>query len=213
MRILSSLICLTSFIGFVSADETTDIRISTGKNYSHQGTVTIKRGGKPAQGVRIRFDFNSLNRYDDFFTGADGRALVSVKPSNINAFVDLDPKNSISYKVESIGLPFPLLIELPEFEAPKEASLPSEVTLIDNRQLLVMPPLFTPQLVAYAPDDWRFEAPLVDTVKLPVHEGIRGIRIILPIQHIYIGNIAPFKKLKVHITNKLADEFASKSAP
>ncbi|WP_395749829.1 hypothetical protein [Prosthecobacter sp.] len=207
MRILSLIISLTSIIGLVSAEETADIRISSGQNYSQQGTVTIKRGGKPAQGVRIQLDIHSSRRHDEFLTRADGSALVSLKGAHFeHAVVRLDSKNAIHYNVRGIGLPFPLLIELPEFEDRKEASLPSEVTLIDNRKLLIMPPLVTPQLGAYAPLGWKFGAPLVGTVKLPAHEGIQGIGITLPNWSVSIGNISPFKNLRVELTNKLADQ-------
>jgi hypothetical protein len=210
MRILSLMICLTLSIGVVSAEETADLQISTGRKFSLQGVVTIKRGGKPAQGARIRLDFSSSRRHDEFLTGADGSAVVSIQREHTIAFVYLDSKNFIRYQVYGAGLPFPLLIELPEFEVRREATLPSEVSLVDNRERGIAP-LDRPQLVAIAPRGWRYEAPLMGTVALPYHEGIEMIGIDLPNSKIAIYNISPFKSLRVQLTNTKADQPESKA--
>ncbi len=209
MRILSLMICLTLSIGVLSAEETADLQISTGTKYSLKGTMTVKRGGKPAPGVRIRLDFNSAKNYDEFFTGADGSTEVTVAKEHSLAFLYLDSKNLIRYRLGGAGLPFPLLIELPEFEVRKEAMLPTEVSFVDNRTLRI--PSFDPRLEASASGWWRYETKLVGTVKIPPHEGMKSIWIDLENPTISIYNIAPFKHLRVQFTNKEADQPAGKA--
>lgn len=197
---ISLMACLAFCIGVASAEETADVQISTGKKHSLHGTVTIKRGGKPASGVRVRLDFSSSRLHDEFFTGADGSTLVSIKIEHTIAFLYLDSKNLIRYRLDGDGLPFPLLVELPEFEVRKEAMLPTEVLFVDNRNLRT--PSLDPQLEAIASRGWRYETKLVGAVKLPPHEGMELVWIDLPNPTISIYNIAPFKHLRVQFNSQ-----------
>jgi len=194
------MVCLALCSGVVSAEETADLQISTGTEYSLKGTVTVKRGGKPAPGVRIRLDFSSARNYDEFFTGADGSTVVSINAAHALAFLYLDSKNVIRYVLHGDGLPFPLLIELPEFEVRKEAMLPTEVSFIDHRNFRM--PSSEPRLEAEASWGWRYETKLVGTVKIPSHEGMKSIWIDLDNPTISIHNIAPFKHLRLQFNRQ-----------
>lgn len=194
MRI-SMIVFLALCLGVVSAEDTADLQISSGTKYSLKGTMTVKRGGKPAPGVRIRLDFSSARNHDEFFTGADGSTEVSINKAHSLVFLYLDSKSVIRYVLHGDGLPFPLLIELPEFEVRKEMMLPTEVSFVDNRTIRTPP--FDPQLEAIASWGWRYETKLVGTVKIPPHEGMKEIWIDLQNPTISIFNIAPFKHLRV----------------